>query len=137
MLSFLKRLMPWLRSEEQPDNGPLRYDVDITDLGERGLEVVLSVSNAANDTVHLWGGELEVDYDGKDGGVHQVAFADADRRGHIPLEPDGFIQGHTHLVPPKRYLRFHCRVHLDYAFGDTTARKRISRRLRTEAIRKR
>lgn len=116
---------------------PIRYSLDIRDLGERGLEVVVTVVNEGEETVEIRRGAVEVHRDGQDLGSHAISFKGEGPGGQVRLEQFEIAEGHFHLVGVDGHAHLHFRVNLDCRHGAAVETARISRRIDTVAIRRR
>ena len=117
-------------------NEHIRYSLDIRDLGERGLEVVVSVVNEGEEILEIHHGVVEVVRDGVDLGRHPISFKGERAGGSVRLGQFEIAEGHFHLTGMGDQAHLHFRVHLDCRQGAAQETARISRRIDTVAIRR-
>lgn len=116
------------------DDPLVRCDLDIRDLGPRGLEVVASVVNEGEEPLIIRQASVEVAKDGVAMGRHPVSFREADHQGHIQIDQFEIAEGHFHLeaIADHHLLRF--AVAIDCRRGAHAETRRISRRIETGRI---
>ena len=117
------------------DSDPLRYSIDVKELGKNGYEVVVSVVNEGEDWLYVKGAEVEIEKDGTSFGRHKADFLRTDAYGIVRLGQFEIAEGRFHLGPDHDHRTITFRVHLDYKYGDAEEEtQKISRRVETQRI---
>lgn len=116
---------------------PIRYFLDIKDLGAKGFEVVVSVVNEGEEWLYVKGAQVEVDKDGESYGRHPVAFLKTGTNGLIRLGQFEIAEGHFHVNQDLVHRSINFKVFIDYKFGDDSKEtQKFSRRVETKRITK-
>jgi hypothetical protein len=113
------------------DHDLLSHQLEIRELGVRGVEIILTVVNQGEETVYLREAWVQVQRDTVDLGTHRVSFKQAGPDMRVTLGQFEIAEGHFHLPNQEAGHRLHCRVHLDARIGDEPQTRRISRRIQT------
>jgi hypothetical protein len=117
------------------DSDPVRYSIDVKELGKNGYEVVVSVINEGEDWLYVKGAQVEIEKDGESFGRHKADFLRTDAYGVVRLGQFEIAEGRFHLGPDHDHRTITFRVHLDYKYGDTEGEtQKISRRVETQRI---
>lgn len=116
------------------DPDGISQQLEIRDLGDKGCEIIVTVVNESEEPLTLRGGVVEVERDGRSLGLHRLSF-DGPGSGLL-LGQFEIAHGRFHLAAVRGVHDLHCRVMLDCRHGEEVATKRISRRIRTDSIRR-
>ena len=116
------------------NSDPVKYFIDVKELGKNGYEIVVSVVNEGEDWLYVKGAQVEVEKDGKSFGRHKVDFLRTDARGVVRLGQFENAEGRFHLGPDHDHHAITFHVHLDYKYGDGDGTQKISRRVETQRI---
>lgn len=116
------------------DSDPVKYFIDIKELGKNGFEVVVSVVNEGEDWLYVKGAQIEIVKDGQSFGRRKVDFLRTDAQGVVRLGQFENAEGRFHLGADydHRAITFH--VHLDYRYGDVDETRKITREVETQRI---
>lgn len=119
------------------DEEPIRYFLDIKNLGANGYEVVVSVVNEGEEWLYVRGAKVEIIKDNVSFGTHAVTFINADNKGVVRLGQFEIAKGNFHIQQDIEHNIINFRVLLDYKFGDyKNETQKISRRIETKRITK-
>jgi hypothetical protein len=120
------------------DSEPIRYFLDVKNLGPKGFEVVVSVVNEGEDWLYVKGAQVEIDKDGKSFGRHPVAFLKKPgANGAIRLGQFEIAEGHFHISQDLVHDSINFQVFIDYKFGDDSKQtQQFKRRVETKRITK-